>query len=82
LKPSMGPILDLMPRWSCSSRLFRYFEDRSFVLLGQFVSLLHLPNGTMRARIGSEADLMARMTLMTDRFVEQRLGCGHIPPVA
>jgi hypothetical protein len=78
----MGPILDLMPRWSRSTSLFRYFEDRSFVLWGQFVGLLRLPNGTMRASIGSEEDRMARMTLMPVGFVEQRLGCGHIPPVA
>jgi hypothetical protein len=32
LKPSMRRALDLMSRWSCSTRLFRYFEDRSFVL--------------------------------------------------
>ncbi len=29
MNPSMGLIRDLMPRWSCSTRLFRYFEDRS-----------------------------------------------------
>jgi hypothetical protein len=31
LKPSIGLVLDLIPRWSCSIRLFRYFEDRNFV---------------------------------------------------
>lgn len=34
LKPSMDRVLDLMPRWSCSIRLFRYFEERNFVRLG------------------------------------------------
>src|SRR5271163_2720490 len=34
LKPSMGRVLDLIPRWSCSIRLFRYLEDRNLVRLG------------------------------------------------
>jgi hypothetical protein len=34
LKPSIGLVLDLIPRWSCSIRLFRYFEDRNFVRQG------------------------------------------------
>ena len=31
LKPRMDLVLDLIPRWSCSIRLFRYFDDRSLV---------------------------------------------------
>src|SRR5271166_2590401 len=31
LKPSIGPMRSLTPRWSCSIRLFRYFDERSFV---------------------------------------------------
>jgi hypothetical protein len=31
LNPSIGPTRDFTPRWSCSIRLFRYFDDRSFV---------------------------------------------------
>ena len=31
LNPSIGLVRDLMPRWSYSTRLFKYFEDRSVV---------------------------------------------------
>src|SRR3981189_865181 len=31
LKPSIGPMRSFTPRWSCSIRLFRYFDERSFV---------------------------------------------------
>ena len=34
LKPSIAFVLDLTFRWSCSIRLFRYFEDRTFVPSG------------------------------------------------
>lgn len=34
LNPSMTLTRDLMCRWSCSIRLFRYFEDRSLVVVG------------------------------------------------
>jgi len=34
-KPSIGPSLDLTLRWSCSIRLFRYFDERSFVKSGR-----------------------------------------------
>ena len=30
-KPRIGLVPDLRPRWSCSMRLFRDFEDRNFV---------------------------------------------------
>ena len=32
--PSIGPIRSFTPRWSCSIRLFKYFDDRSFVSAG------------------------------------------------
>jgi hypothetical protein len=31
LNPSIGPMRSFTPRWSCSIRLLRYFDDRSFV---------------------------------------------------
>ena len=31
LNPSIGPMRSFTPRWSCSIRLFRYFDERSFV---------------------------------------------------
>jgi len=34
LKPSMTFVRDLMLRWSCSIRLFRYFEDLTLVSAG------------------------------------------------
>jgi hypothetical protein len=37
LKPGIGLVLDLIPRWSCSMRLFRYFEDRNLIILLLFL---------------------------------------------
>src|SRR5260221_4340235 len=34
LKPSIVAIRCFTPRWSCSIRLFKYFDDRSFVSAG------------------------------------------------
>jgi hypothetical protein len=34
LKPSIGASRDFTPRWSCPIRLFRYFEERTFVPSG------------------------------------------------
>src|SRR5271165_3513636 len=39
LKPSIGPMRSLTPRWSCSIRLFRYFDERSFVSAATTVRL-------------------------------------------
>src|SRR5260370_33289443 len=33
LKPSITAMRCFTPRWSCSIRLFRYFDERSFVFL-------------------------------------------------
>jgi hypothetical protein len=34
VKPSIALILDLMLRWSCSIKLFKYFDDRKVVSFG------------------------------------------------
>ena len=34
LNPSIGPMRNFTPLWSCSIRLFRYFDERSFVPVG------------------------------------------------
>ena len=34
LKPSIGPMRCFMALWSCSIRLFRYFDERTFVSSG------------------------------------------------
>jgi len=34
LNPSIGSMRNFTPRWSCSIRLFRYFDERSFVSAG------------------------------------------------
>src|SRR6202042_243529 len=34
LKPSIVAIRCFTPRWSCSIRLFKYFDDRTFVSAG------------------------------------------------
>jgi hypothetical protein len=64
------------------SNLFRLLRRPQLRAFGQHVGVLHLPHGTMRGRIAIEGDRMGRMTLMSDRFLEERLGCGHIAPVA
>jgi hypothetical protein len=38
LKPSIAPERRLTPRWSCSMRLFQYFDERHFVSLGNELS--------------------------------------------
>jgi hypothetical protein len=35
--PGIAFVLDLMWRWSCSIKLFRYFEDRTFVSSGSML---------------------------------------------
>jgi hypothetical protein len=40
LKPSITAILCFTPRWSCSTRLFRYFDERSLVFAGSQPSAL------------------------------------------
>ena len=39
LKPSIGPMRSFTPRWSCSIRLFRYFDERTFVSAGSWPSV-------------------------------------------
>jgi hypothetical protein len=34
LKPSIGPVRAFSPRWSCSIKLFKYFDERRFVSAG------------------------------------------------
>jgi hypothetical protein len=71
LKPSMGRVLDLMPRWSYSSRLFRSFEDRSLVLLGSMSAFCI--SCTVRARPHSHrGDLMGHKNLDIDIINETR----------
>jgi hypothetical protein len=31
LNPSIGPVRAFTPRWSCSIKLFKYFDDLNFV---------------------------------------------------
>jgi hypothetical protein len=77
LKPSIGLVLDLIPRWSCSMRLFRYFEDRNFVRQRQAV-LSHLTDCAMRRSIAIEGDRVRRPTVIPNRLFEECLGCGYI----
>lgn len=49
---------------------------------GQHIGVLHLQHGTMRGRIAIEGDRMGRMTLISDHFLEERLGRCHVAPAA
>jgi hypothetical protein len=39
LKLSIGPMRNFTPRWSCSIRLFRYFDECSLVSAGSCVAI-------------------------------------------
>jgi hypothetical protein len=78
LKPGIGLVLDLIPRWSCSMRLFRYFEDRNFVRQGSRPSSRISQPCAMRRSIAIEGDRVRRPTVIPNRLFEECLGCGYI----
>jgi len=77
LKPSITFVLDLMFRWSCSIKLFRYFEDRTFVSSASRPSAFI--SRTARAKqLPIERDRRRRLALMFDRLSEKGFGRAHV----
>src|ERR1700730_4208960 len=56
LKLSITAILCFTPRWSCSIRLFRYFDERSLVLAGSEPSAFQLTHRTVRCGVTVQRD--------------------------
>jgi hypothetical protein len=78
LKPTIAFVLDLMFRWSCSIRLFRYFEDRTFATSGSTPWALHQSPCRLAAalkliRTSNLAQQGARVwsEIMSDIVIEQ-----------
>ena len=80
MKPSIGLVLNLIPRWSCSIRLLRYLEDRSFVRLDSSPS--SCISRTARCDVAVEGDHVRRPALVPDRLDEESLRGRHIPSTA
>lgn len=56
LNPSIGAILDFTPRWSCSIRLFKYFDDRSVVSAGSSLWVFKFAHGAVRGGVAIQRD--------------------------
>src|SRR4029077_20167383 len=78
LKPSITAMRCFTPRWSCSIRLFRYFDERSFVFAGSEPSRFQLTHRTVRCGVAVHRDCPRAALLAFDRFTEERLGSRHI----
>src|SRR5207245_9304422 len=71
LKPSITAMRCFTPRWSCSIRLLRYFDERSLV----FAAIrFQLPHRTVRCRVAVQRDCPRAALLAFDRFTKERLG--------
>ncbi|TCK94568.1 hypothetical protein B0G74_1130 [Paraburkholderia sp. BL9I2N2] len=71
LKPSMTFVRDSMLPWSCSTKLLRYFEDRTFVSSGQQAIDLHLAHGAVRGCTTIKRDGIRSLALMFDCLAEK-----------
>ncbi len=78
LKPSIGPMRCLMLRWSCSIKLFRYFEERSFGFAGNEPSAFSSRTARCEAAQAIQRDRL-RHTLVLDRFADEGLGRSDVP---
>jgi hypothetical protein len=66
-------------RWSCSIRLFRYFDERSFAFASNEPSDL----GSRTAHETHHSRPAWRGTLLAlHRFAEERFGGGYVTPSA
>jgi hypothetical protein len=74
LKPSIVAIRCFAPRWSCSIRLFKYFEDRSFVSARQQAVSFQLTHRTVGRGIAVQSDRPGSIVLAFDRLPKKRLG--------
>jgi len=70
LKPSIGPVRDLILRWSCSIKLFRYFDHRSLVSF-------HASSSPVISRT-ARCDTDRRALLGTKRRAEECLRCRDV----
>src|SRR6516162_8118402 len=77
LKPSITAMRCLTPRWSCSIRLFRYFDKRSLVSAGQAIGF-QLTHGTVGCGVAVQRDRLRAAPLALDRFSKERLGSCDI----
>ena len=78
LKPSIGPILDFIARWSCSIILFRYFDDRSLVLSKASFSSDNSRTASMGCGIAIKRNDTRRTLLRPQRLPEEELGSRYI----
>ena len=76
LKPSIVAICCLTPRWSCSIRLFKYFDDRSFVSAGQQAIGFQLTHRAVRRGIAVQGDRPGSIVLAFDRLPKKRLAAA------
>src|SRR5215813_3087102 len=77
LNPSIARIRCLIRRWSCSTRLFKYWLDRTFTRHGSSPVSFISRTCAMRRRIGVQRDL-AGCAPVLHRMAEKALGCVHI----
>src|SRR2546428_8026922 len=73
LKPSITAMRCFTPRWSCSIRLLRYFDERSFVSAERAIGF-QLAHRTVRCRVAVQRDCLRAALLAFDRFAKERLG--------
>src|SRR5437660_8541710 len=78
LKPSITAILCFTPRWSCSIRLFRYFDERSLVFAGSQPSALSSRTALVRCSMAVQRDCLRAALLAFDRLTKECLGGGDI----
>ena len=65
LKPSIGRVIRLIARWSCSTTLFRYFTWRSSMLAS--LSVLYSSIAAVLAPLLSMGDLLRSAALVDGR---------------
>src|SRR5450759_4658138 len=75
--PSIGPKRSLIDRWSCSIRLFKYFEDRILVRSRRRCWLRIFR--AAHAKPGNHQDGARQPALALERPPEKRLGGRDIP---
>jgi hypothetical protein len=78
LKPSIGLVPDLIPRWSWLDQVVQVLRGPQFRAPAQQAVLSHLTDCAMRRSIAIEGDRVRRPTVIPDRLFEECLGCGYI----
>ena len=75
--PSIGPKRSLIDRWSCSMRLFNYFEDRILVPFPRLCSFRN-SRAARRGLIAIKRDGAGQPTLVLERSSKKRFGRSYI----